>query len=181
MTMPALVGPVASEHEDLLADLAQRRDLLRLSLHGLTHEQATATPTISSLSLAGLIKHAADTERRWIAGALGRRELPACRSYGAAFGLDAGETLADVIGFYAAVADETEVIVRGFADLDTPVFPPQWVVPGHAGYWSVRSVLLQVIDETSSHARAADLIRPIIDRTTTGRHSVLQRGAHHRS
>lgn len=165
MTMPALLGPVASEHEDLLADLAQRRDLLRLSIQGLTHEQSTATPTISGLSLAGLIKHAAHTERRWIAGGIGQREVPASRADAVAFGLEAGETLADVIGFYAAVADETESIVGGFVDLGERVQVPGWLAPVHAGYWSVRSALLHVIDETASHARAADLIRPIVDRT----------------
>src|SRR5829696_8068972 len=64
--MPGQVPPVADEREGLLAYLAQQRDALRFAAYGLTDEQARATPTVSSLSVGGLIKHVANTERGWM-------------------------------------------------------------------------------------------------------------------
>jgi uncharacterized damage-inducible protein DinB len=63
--MPRFVAPVADEREGLLAYLGQQRLALRLTAYGLTDEQARATPTASSLSVGGLIKHLATVERRW--------------------------------------------------------------------------------------------------------------------
>src|SRR5262249_22826473 len=48
--MPGSVAPVADEREGLLAFLAQQRHVLRISAHGLTDEQARATPVASTLS-----------------------------------------------------------------------------------------------------------------------------------
>jgi hypothetical protein len=167
------VGPIASEHQSLLADLAHQRDLLRLSLHGLTHEQAICTPTVSSLSLAGVIKRAANTERRWIVGVVGPRAAagPGYRDrlhLQAGFELAAGETLADVIGFYTAVAQETAAIVAGIADLGEMLPVPGDLLslrPASDPHrWPVRSIVRHIIEETASHARAADIIRGILDR-----------------
>ena len=55
--MPGTVRPVADERDGLLAYLAQQRDGLRFAVHGLSDAQAAATPTVSALSLGGLIKH----------------------------------------------------------------------------------------------------------------------------
>src|SRR5580658_7344183 len=70
--MPGMVNPVNDEREALLAYLAQQRYVLRLSAFGLSDEQAAAAPTVSGLSVGGLIKHAALAERRWIDIALDR-------------------------------------------------------------------------------------------------------------
>ena len=64
--MPGNVNPVKDEREGLLAFLAQQRYVLRLAAHGLTDEQARVKPTASSLSVGGLIKHVAATERSWM-------------------------------------------------------------------------------------------------------------------
>ena len=63
--MPGLVAPLVDEGEALLAFLGQQRDALRYAAHGLDREQLAARPTVSELSLAGLIKHAALVERAW--------------------------------------------------------------------------------------------------------------------
>lgn len=168
MTMSGLVGPVASEREGLLADLARQRDYLRLSFQGLTHDEATSAPTVSGLSLAGIIKHAARTEWLWIAGTIGQKALSS-RDRDAGFGLEPGETLADVIGFYTAVAEETETIIAGMGDLGEAVLVPAELLrlrSTGAAFWPVRSVLLHVIEQTADHVRAADIIRQIVDRAT---------------
>src|SRR5260370_18819365 len=64
--MPGTVPPVADERAGLLAFLAQQRAVIRIAAHGLTDEQARATPAASALSVGGLIKHVALTEQGWI-------------------------------------------------------------------------------------------------------------------
>jgi hypothetical protein len=60
----------------LLAFLAQQRDALRASVLGLKDEQARAAPAASGLSLGGLIKHAAGTERRWVVAGIAGQPPP---------------------------------------------------------------------------------------------------------
>lgn len=161
--MPGLVDPVGDEREGLLAYLAQQRYVLCLAAYGLTDEQARARPTVSSLSVGGIIKHVAGTERGWMRTVLGRppgdtgdfRMLP-------------GETLADVIGQYELVATDTEEIVAGIDDLGRAVPVPQDIpwFPAEVGSWSVRWVLLHLIEETARHAGQADIIRESIDGAT---------------
>src|SRR4051812_32568832 len=55
-----------AERADLLESLATHRNFLRFTVRGLTDEQATARPTASELTLAGLIKHVAGTEAAWV-------------------------------------------------------------------------------------------------------------------
>ncbi|MEO5678692.1 MAG: DUF664 domain-containing protein, partial [Acidimicrobiales bacterium] len=73
--MPAHVPPVAEERAGLLGYLAQQRHVLRLTAHGLSDDQARATPAPSGLSVGGLIKHVAITERSWI-DQVGQRAQP---------------------------------------------------------------------------------------------------------
>src|SRR3954447_11656280 len=64
-----MTGPTTSlpaERADLLESLATHRNFLRFTVRGLTDEQATARPTASELTLAGLIKHVAGTEAAWV-------------------------------------------------------------------------------------------------------------------
>jgi hypothetical protein len=166
--MPGTVRPVVDEREGLLAFLAQQRDALRIAAHGLTDEQAASRPTASALSLAGLIKHAARTERGWVVEMVAQRELPEPRDYEADFRLEAGETLAGVLDLYAAVAAETETIIAAIADLGQPVPVPRGVpwFPADVEAWSVRWVLLHLIEETARHAGHADIVRESLDGAT---------------
>ena len=69
----ALTPPnAATERELLLNWLTHGRYLLTVTAHGLTDEQAHATPTVSSLSIAGLIAHSGAVERGWMNGFLQR-------------------------------------------------------------------------------------------------------------
>ena len=169
--MPGTVRPVVDERDGLLAYLAQQRGALRFAVHGLTDEQARATPTTSALSLGGLIKHLTFVEQRWMVEIVLQRPLPDLHDgggYQAAFQLAAGESVADALATYAAVAAETEAIVAGIADLGQPVLVPKDVpwFPKDVEAWSVRWVLLHVIQETARHAGHADIIREAIDGVT---------------
>lgn len=167
--MPGLAPPVADEREGLLTYLAQQRHLLRAQAHGLSDDQARVTPTVSSLSVGGVIKHVTLVERGWINTA---QQRPwgggSSEDYESTFRLGPGETLAGVLDLYDEVARETEAFVAGVADLGQPVPVPKNVpwFPKDIEAWSVRWVLLHVIEETARHLGHADIIREAIDGAT---------------
>jgi hypothetical protein len=167
--MPGTVRPVADERDGLLSYLAQQRLALRATVHGLTDEQARLTPTsTSTLSLGGLIKHAAFCERGWIAGTIANR-LPegGGRDWGTEFQLQEGETLASVLALYDEVARESEAIIAEIPDLGQPVVvPPAPWFPKNVKSWSVRWVLLHAIEETARHGGHADILREALDGKT---------------
>jgi uncharacterized damage-inducible protein DinB len=169
--MPGTVAPVANEREGLLAYLAQMRYVLRLTAHGLTDEQARATPTKSSLSVGGLIKHVALTEQSWVQFYMQERKRDPKEMeeiYHSGFAMGQDETLAGILEFYDRVAAETEKIVDGIEDLGHPVPVPRdqpWF-PKDVDAWSVRWVLLHLIQETARHAGHADIVRELIDGAT---------------
>ena len=69
---------------------------------------------------------------------------------------------------YEAAARETEADVAQIPDLGRPVPVPRdapWF-PQDVDAWSVRWVLLHVIEETARHAGHADIIRESIDGAT---------------
>jgi uncharacterized damage-inducible protein DinB len=167
--MPGQVAPVADEREGLLAYLDQQRQVLRIAAYGLTDEQARMTPTRSALSVGGLVKHVAETERSWMDVVL-QRERPvsgdAEDAYEDSFRLLEGETLAWVLAFYDEVAAETAEIVAGLGlDHPVPVPPAPWN-PDDVEAWSLRWVLLHLIEETARHAGHADIVREAIDGAT---------------
>jgi hypothetical protein len=166
--MPGLVPPVADEREGLIAYAAQQRASIRNCVFGLTHEQATSTPTISALSLAGLVKHVALTERNWIVRTMMQREITDDFDYANSFALTEGETVQDVVDLLDEVGRETEAIVRELPSLDHPVPVPQGVpwFPSDVDAWSARWVLLHVIEELARHAGHADILREAIDGKT---------------
>jgi len=166
--MPGQVPPIKDERDGLLAYLDQQRHVLRVAAHGLTEEQARATPTRSALSVGGLVKHVAHTERSWMDTVLQReREVgDAEDAYEDSFRLREDQTLAGTLAFFDEVAAETGEIVAGL-DLDHPVpVPPAPWNPDDVDAWSLRWVLLHLIEETARHAGHADIVREAIDGAT---------------
>ncbi len=168
--MPGLVAPLVDEREVLLAFLGQQRDALRYAAHGLDPVQGTAHPTVSELSLAGLIKHAALVEHAWTTflttGDTGVF-VPA-DDWSDGFRLLEGETLEDVIDRADDQARKTEKVVGALEDLGAPLPPTVDLVPWIPGgiVWTPRWVLLHLIEETARHAGHADIIRESIDGAT---------------
>lgn len=169
--MPANVPPVADERDGLLAFLRQQRYVVRLAAYGLTDEQARAAPSASSLSVGGLIKHLTLVERNWTGIILSRSEpfsQQRMERYAAAFQMGPEETLAGILAEYEKAAEETEAVVAGIADLGQPVPVPKDVpwFPKDVEAWSVRWVLLHLIEETARHAGHADIVRESVDGAT---------------
>jgi uncharacterized damage-inducible protein DinB len=169
--MPGQAPALTDERELLLAYIAQQRDGIRYAAYGLTDEQARLTPTTSSLSIGGLVKHVTDMERGWIDMVAQRTRRTntedAQSAYEDNFRLNADETLADALAAYDAAAKETEAVIAA-TDLDQPVPVPKGVpwYPDDVDAWSVRWVLLHLIEEVARHAGHADLIREAIDGAT---------------
>lgn len=168
--------PTDAETTNLLSTLAARRYFLRSAADGLTDEQARLTPTVSTLSVGGLIKHLAHGEASWLQfvlhgpvdsidwAAVARGEMsPQLVEWEAAFELREDETLAGVLDAYAGVASETERIVTELETLDVahPLPEAPWNEPGAT--MSARGVLAHLIGETAQHAGHADIIRETID------------------
>ena len=160
--MTLFARPVADERDGLLTFLAQQRDALRAAVLGLTDAQARLTPTASGLSLGGLIKHCARTERRWVVATIAGQPLPGLwplEDWPADFRLERDETLAGVLDYYAETAGLTERIVAA-TEPEAPSANDEQV--------SVRWVLLHLIKETARHAGHADIIRESIDGQRAG-------------
>ncbi len=157
------------ERADLLASLAERRYFLRYTVRGLTDDQARRHTTASVLSLGGLIKHVAATERQWVSFILdGPSAMGADQAgWAGGFTMAEGETLAGVLDEYGQVARRTDEIVAALPDLDAahPLPEAPWFEPG--AHWSARRALLHVIAETAHHAGHADIIRESLDGAKT--------------
>lgn len=166
--MAGNVPPVADERDGLLRFLEQQRYVLKVAAHGLTDEQARRTPTNSELSVGGLVKHVATTEDGWLDIILKLPQKPfgeAMADYAAGYRLGEDETLADVLARYDEVAARTAEVIAGIEDLGQAVPVPKGVpwYPQDVEAWSVRWVLLHLIEETARHAGHADIIREHVD------------------
>src|SRR6516165_2142612 len=65
--MPALAPPVADERCALREFMAFHQSAYFAVSYGLTDDQARSTPSVSALSIGGLIKHATGMQRAWMA------------------------------------------------------------------------------------------------------------------
>jgi uncharacterized damage-inducible protein DinB len=165
---------ITVEAADILAMLAEQRDMLLITVRGLDDAGARARSTASDLTLGGLIKHVSATESGWIDRI---REL----DENATFDMDSAmvsyymsddDTLADLLDEYAKVAAATEEFVAGLdLDLQVPLPTAPWAPERE--WWSARKVLLHIIRETAHHSGHADIIREALD----GANTTMQRGA----
>ncbi|MBW6438326.1 DinB family protein [Actinoplanes hulinensis] len=166
--MPGQVRPVTDEQDGLLAYLAQMRYVIRLTAYGLTPEQLRAVPSASELSVGGLIRHCAATEEGWMSTVRGEHGPVDYEAYERNFRLADGESVEELFAYYNRVAEATEKTVRDIADLDHPV-PIDHSVPWNPkeyDAWSLRWVLLHLIQETARHTGHADVIRQTVDGAT---------------
>jgi uncharacterized damage-inducible protein DinB len=164
--MQASTPPVEDEREGLMVFLAQQRCWVRAAAYGLDEGQARATPTRSALSVGGLVKHLTAVEQSWADRALGRAgpEQTGFEDFQAGFRLRPDETLAGTVQHYVEAA-ASDAAFASIDDLDQEVpVPPGWFwVPPEVKCWSVRWVLLHLVEETARHAGHADIIRECID------------------
>ncbi|OBF91601.1 hypothetical protein A5791_00960 [Mycobacterium sp. 852002-51163_SCH5372311] len=143
---------------------------------GLTDEQARSTPSVSALSIGGLVKHATGMQRSWMSRVAAAPGLPpkdtrpfdeVARDFADQHVMRPDETLDGLLrAFEAQNAISLQLVET--ADLDTAVPVPHDIpwFPKNLEAWSVRWAILHVINELARHAGHADIIRESIDGAT---------------
>ncbi|NKE62008.1 DinB family protein [Lentzea sp. PSKA42] len=160
---------LTGERADLLETLRQHRWFLTFTAQGLTDEQAASSPTVSVLSIGGLIKHVSTVEENWVkfiehgtAALEPGTESEAHDSHERNFRMEPGETLESILARYNEIAAYTDKLVETVdMDLSYPLPSAPWFPEGKT--WSARRVFAHIIAETSQHAGHADIIRETID------------------
>ncbi|GBE66784.1 hypothetical protein MFM001_32460 [Mycobacterium sp. MFM001] len=174
--MPALAPPVADERSALREYLAYHQSAYFAVSYGLTDDQARSAPTVSALSIGGLVKHATGLQRIWMARVAAAPDAPPkdrrpfeeiAKEFGEQYVMRPDETLAGLLADFEKQNAESLRLVQT-ADLDAKVPVPEdipWFPQGLEA-WSVRWVILHVINELARHAGHADIIRESIDGAT---------------
>jgi uncharacterized damage-inducible protein DinB len=173
--VPVIPVPVAGERESLLEYLRYHHAVFVAVSDGLTDEQARSTPTVSALSIGGLIKHVTVVEYAWTQQVAVEPELLVDDPWSLVGMMSHrdeqhvmrdDETLAELLAsLEAQTADTTRVFSE--TELDTTI-----VVPEHvqrvcdAAHWTARWALMNINEEMARHAGHADLIRESIDGAT---------------
>ncbi|CQD07633.1 MULTISPECIES: DinB family protein [Mycolicibacterium] len=174
--MPGMPAPAADERQTLIGFVAFQQNAFFAVAHGLTDEQARSTPSVSALSIGGLIKHVTGMQQGWTARAQHAPQFPPpdprpmeeqMADYADQYVMHEHETLAELLDAFKAQNAET-LRVLAETDLETPVPVPRDVpwFPQDVDNWSVRWVAMHLIEELSRHAGHADIIRESIDRAT---------------
>ena len=165
--LPTEEAPADGERTTLLAFLDYQRAVLARKVEGLTDEQArwAACPP-SDLTLLGLIRHMADVERNWFRRSLLAEDAPPI-FYGAAhphgdddgdFHAPPGATVSEAL---ARLRVEIEVANRNIAaaSLDD-------IERRERSNYSLRWILVHMIEEYARHCGHADLLRQAVDGAT---------------
>ncbi|WP_285029185.1 DinB family protein [Mycolicibacterium sp. lyk4-40-TYG-92] len=174
--MPGQPAPAGDERQTLINFLAFQQDAFAAVAHGLTDDQARSTPSVSALSIGGLIKHVTGVQAGWIARAVAAPDFPPrdtrpmaeiMAEYADQHVMRDDEKLGDLLDALRAQNAET---LRAFAELDLDTLVPiphdvPWF-PTDIDHWTVRWVGMHIIEELSRHAGHADIIRESIDRAT---------------
>jgi predicted enzyme related to lactoylglutathione lyase/uncharacterized damage-inducible protein DinB len=164
------VPPVTDEADAIAAFLAQAQDAFRALLHGLTPRQAALSPSASSLSLGGLVKHVTSAQRTWLASAAAAPQLPGppedVEDHLEGFTFRETDSLEALLAAYDEVSAAVLDAVRRI-DLDTAVPVPDapWF-PKDVGTWSARWVWWHLMEELTRHAGHGDILRETLDGAT---------------
>jgi uncharacterized damage-inducible protein DinB len=174
--MPALASPVTDERSALREYLAFHQSAFFAVAYGLTDEQARSCPTVSALSIGGLVKHATGMQRTWMARVAAAPDAPPretrpfdeiAKDFADQHVMRPDETLDELLSALQAENAKSLHLVDT-ADLDAQVPVPHDIpwFPKNLDAWSVRWVILHVINELTRHSGHADIIRESIDGAT---------------
>ena len=164
--MPGQTPMVTDERDALQKFLDQCRLQLRLTAHGLTDEQARATPCASSISVGAAIKHVAFVEGSWM-DMVEEQQRADQSGFVDAWTMREDETLASVLEGYDAAIARTDAVLAAH-QLDDLVPVPKGVpwFPPDLEAWSVRWVVMHLVQETARHSGHADIVREQVDGAT---------------
>lgn len=155
------------ERGTLLSFVEAQRTAIRETLLGLSEEQAASRPSVSELTLSGVLKHVAEVELAWLRMAQQRpnERQRTQETRGEMFRLVGGESMADVLAFWDEVRQETEAFVAAVPSLDDTFPLPEAPWFPKDGKVSMRWMLLHLIEEFARHAGHSDIVRESLDGT----------------
>jgi uncharacterized damage-inducible protein DinB len=174
--MPALAPPVTDERSALREYLAFHQSAFFAVAYGLTDEQARCRPSVSALSIGGLVKHATGMQHTWMTKVAAAPDAPPrdtrpvaerAQEFADQHVMRPEETLDELLRAFEAQNAKSLRLVDT-ADLDAAVPVPEDVpwFPANIKAWSVRWVILHVINELARHSGHADIVRESIDGAT---------------
>lgn len=174
--MAAMPPPIADEREGLKEYVAAQQYAFHAIAFGLTDEQARSAPSVSALSIGGLIKHVTTCQKAWMDRVAAAPDLTEADKrpmeeqsgdYQDDFVMREDETLAEVLARFDEQNAETLRLIDS-ADLGAAVPIPQHVpwFPKDVPAWSVRWVIFHMIEELARHAGQGDIVRETIDGAT---------------
>ena len=149
--------------------LTYQRETLLLKTEGLPREQLARRLPPSSLTLAGLLHHLEFVEERWAVQRFAGRPVPepwAGVDWDATpdWEMDVAPDLdpAELRERYRLACRRTDEVVAAAGDLDALSAEPL----RDGGHFSLRWMLLHLLEETARHNGHADLLRESIDGVT---------------
>jgi len=158
------VPTTGAERETLRAYLDFHRETLAMKCAGLSDDDLRRRTTPSSLSLLSLVRHMAEVERAWWRRVLDGQDVPLVWGQGWDFqaAYDAtGSTRAEAFEAWQAEVAHARRIESAAPSLDVTGTDPRYDV-----VFSLRRVMLHVLQEYARHNGHADLIRERIDGVT---------------
>jgi hypothetical protein len=163
-------GVQADEMTALCQFLDFHRDTMLMKVEGLTKEQLAVRLPSSELTLAGLVKHLALVEDDWFQKDMLGREMPEPwlsapfdddRDWDFHSALD--DTPEELVALYNAACERSRAVVREVGDLDALGVAKD---RQEGIEFSLRWIMLHMIEETARHNGHADLLRENIDGVT---------------
>jgi uncharacterized damage-inducible protein DinB len=158
------VPRTGGERELLRAYLDFHRETLALKCAGLPDDDLRRRPTPSSLSLLGLVRHMAEVERSWFRRVVDGQDVPLVWSPDGDFQVayDASEaSRQEAFDAWEAEIAHARAIERAAESLDVTGVDRR---SGDA--YSLRRVMVHLIQEYARHNGHADVIREAIDGAT---------------
>jgi uncharacterized damage-inducible protein DinB len=156
VTEPAHVG---DERTTLLGFLQRQRDLVAWKVREASDETLASVRTSSDLTLHGIVQHLTNVERSWFraffAGETGLRfdwsEDDPDGDFRAV-----GVSMEDLLAAYAAEAKRCDAVIAAAPSLDV-------TATDEDGTFSLRWILVHMIEETGRHLGHMDLLREQAD------------------
>ena len=167
MTTPERTEPALAADERTMLDgwLDYHRATLELKCAGLDDEQLrTASAPPSTLSLLGLVRHMAEVERAWFRRVIDGQDVPLV--WGEGWDFQAAYDASGASRAEAFAAWEAEVAHARRIEATAPSLDVTGVDRRSGTEFSLRRVMLHVLQEYARHNGHADLIRERIDGAT---------------
>ncbi|MEU2036749.1 mycothiol transferase [Nocardia amamiensis] len=163
------------EREDLIAMLADQRELFRITLRGIDEEQARRQTTVSELTLGGLLHHLINCERHWTSVIVRRDEHAELdvSKFAGEYVMASDETVSGLLATWDEVAAATAELIRSVDSLDSSIPTPTAPWTPERIWQSVRYTVLHILREIAHHSGHADIIREALD----GANSTRQRAS----